>query len=314
MTRRAVVSALFGGYETLREQPMAVNSSVPFICLTDDPSLVSDGWDVRLVEPAFPRDPVRSARAVKIRGHRELGELDEHIWVDNRVELRVPAERIFDELLADSDMTLFAHSFRRAAIEEFDAIAIGGYDDPARVYEQLIHYAETAPAVLDSQQLWTGLLVRRSTPAVTRAMEEWLDHVMRYSRRDQLSVGYALRSFGDRLRVLEGDNRESPWHRWPPLDPSLERDRAAPQRAFQEAIRAPLAVLHADRVSSQELIAALHDSARARDAVIADLRNQAAAAHARARRAEAEVQRLRQRRVVRWVDRVSGFGRSPGAS
>ena len=48
-------TALIGSYERLQEQPEAKNTDIPFICLTDDPSLTSETWEVRLIEPAFER-------------------------------------------------------------------------------------------------------------------------------------------------------------------------------------------------------------------------------------------------------------------
>src|SRR5688572_10939275 len=55
-----VYTTLIGGYEPLNEQPVAASSRVPFVCLTDDPNLASDTWQIRHVTPLFGMDPVRS--------------------------------------------------------------------------------------------------------------------------------------------------------------------------------------------------------------------------------------------------------------
>lgn len=52
--RRAVYTALLGRYEELNEQPTALNTDIPFICFTDDPNLVSETWQIHLVDPLFP--------------------------------------------------------------------------------------------------------------------------------------------------------------------------------------------------------------------------------------------------------------------
>lgn len=269
---RVVYTALLGGYETLQEEPMALKSSIPHICLTDDPSLVSNTWDVRLVEPLFPKDPVRSARALKILGHQALGEYTESIWVDNRVSLVRPAEELFDEALGESDFTAIAHSFRDELVDEFDAVAQGGYDEPARVYEQLIHYAETSPEILSAKPLWTGLLIRRRTSACDAAMHVWFSHVLRHSRRDQLSVQVALSTTPVRQTIWQFDNRESPWHRWPPLGEELGRRRGLPSHRFQESVRAPLARLRQATSRSDEIIAAHEEAAKARNKQLAAAR------------------------------------------
>src|SRR5262249_47359548 len=56
---------------------------------------------------------------------------------------------------------------------------------------------------------------RHNDPAVVEAMETWYAHVLRYSRRDQLSLWVALRQAGLAPLVHKLDNFESPYHRWP---------------------------------------------------------------------------------------------------
>jgi hypothetical protein len=297
--RRAVYSVLLGAFERLQDQPMAKQSAVPFIMLTDDPDLRSDTWEVRLVEPAFPMDPVRSARAIKLLGAKELGDFEETLWIDNRVELARPAEELLDQWLDGSDFTVPFHSFREQLIDEFHAVVQSGFDDPTRVYEQLIHYGETRPAALGDKPLWTGILARRTTPDVDALMRTWLDHVLRYSRRDQLSLPYVLRNPGvPTWRGLDLDNLESPWHRWPPVGAAQRRTDARHVR-YEYTIQAPLAQLRevqaglaqaetqARDAGRKDLLAALAERDCAiseRDAALAE--RDAAAAQLETRRAE----------------------------
>jgi hypothetical protein len=269
--RRAVYTALMGGYERLREQAAASASDVDFICLTDDPSLTSSTWRVELIDAAFPMDSVRSARTLKIGGHPVLDGYHETIWVDNRVSVVGDPNAIFDELLADCDLFLFHHSFRDLVIDEFEAVVRGGYDDPARVYEQLLHYSEAAPSVLDERAIWTGFIPRRWTPEVRRAMALWQMHVLRYSRRDQLSINLALHQSPASVRLLEHDNRRSRWHKWPTIDAALERKPATGHR-FQDSIRAPLAALREAGPVREDLIRAHEEAATARDAQLRQAR------------------------------------------
>lgn len=66
--RRAVYTALIGGYEDLINQPTAHGSSVEFICFTDNPHLESTTWRLEPMTPMLPFDMVRSQREIKIRG------------------------------------------------------------------------------------------------------------------------------------------------------------------------------------------------------------------------------------------------------
>jgi hypothetical protein len=213
--RRCVYTVLTGGYETLNEQPAAAGRDVPFICLTDDPDLRSDTWEIRRFRPIFPDDPVRSQRAAKMLAHRVLPEFDASLYIDNAVLLRVPPEQIF-ALAPDAGFALVAHSFRASLLDEFLAVAEQKLDDPARLAEQLGHYRAAFPAQLAAKPAWTGLLLRdHRDSAVAAAMEIWLAHVCRYSRRDQLAAPVAFHLAGLRPEMLAADNHESWFHSWP---------------------------------------------------------------------------------------------------
>ncbi|WP_055851944.1 hypothetical protein [Agreia sp. Leaf335] len=214
-TKRAVYTALLGGYERLNDQAVAEESGIPFICFTDDPELKSDTWEIRLVEPLLPLDMVRSQRDLKIRGHESLDEFSETLYIDNSVALKRSASDILDEWLGGSDFTVAHHSYRDRVIDEFDEVVALGYDDGARVNEQLIHYSELYPDILLERPHWNGILARRQSQAVNRTMDIWFDHVLRYSRRDQLSANVAFSLGGVQLRSLELDNWLSPSHAWP---------------------------------------------------------------------------------------------------
>lgn len=267
-----VYTALFGRYESLIEEEIATDSDTEFICFTDDPSLTSKTWRVELVEPRFPMDPIRSARWIKVFGHESIWQgFDRSLWVDNRVSLKTDPTEILDSLLDETrtDMALFEHSFRHRVIDEFDAVVEGQFDDPDRVYEQLIHYAEASPDVLDEQPLWTGFIARRHNEQVAAAMQTWAAHICRYSRRDQLSVNLALQDADLRVTRMTCDNRESEWHVWPPLSDALDRQHHTRVRAFEQSIRAPLARLRAVEREHHDLLEAHAIAAAKRDKVVA---------------------------------------------
>ena len=211
-----VYTVSLGGYDRLLDQPPAVDSEADFVCFTDDPTLTSDDWEIVLVEPRFPRDLHRSSRVFKIVGHERLAAYDVTVCIDASVQLTATPERLVaDWLPSDVDLALAPHSFRDRVIDEFDEVIRLNYDDPARVYEQLNDYALSYADVLESRPHWGGILVRRNTEAVDAAMRLWFDHVLRYSRRDQLSLMVALLHTDVRWRAVDVDNFESDYHRWP---------------------------------------------------------------------------------------------------
>jgi hypothetical protein len=212
---RAVFTALLGGYEELNEQPIAAESGVPFICFTDDPRLASETWQIIPVEPLLPLDLVRSQRDLKIRGHRDLDEFEETLYIDNSVLLLKTPEDILDDWLAEADYAVSLHSYRERVIDEFDEVVALNYDDAGRVHEQLLHYSDLYPELIHQHPYWNGIIARRRTLAVDAAMQLWFDHVLRFSRRDQLSANVALGLSEVHVNPIPIDNFESELHRWP---------------------------------------------------------------------------------------------------
>ncbi|MBD3757442.1 MAG: DUF616 domain-containing protein [Microbacterium sp.] len=211
-----VYTVLLGGYDVLLDQPVAIDSAADFVCFSDDDGLVSDTWRVEAVVPYLPQDLHRSSRVLKILGHPLLSQYDVTICIDASVLLRATPEQIIADLLTDDvDMALAEHSHREMILDEFDEVVRLNYDDAFRVYEQLSDYAAYFPEALTAKPLWGGLLVRRNTPAVAAAMRVWFDQVLRYSRRDQLSLPLALMLGAVRYRAVALDNFSSALHEWP---------------------------------------------------------------------------------------------------
>ena len=72
--KRVVYTVLIGDYEQLNEQPQVTTSGIDFVCFTDDTELKSETWNIRVIEPRFPRDSVRSQRYLKMIGPELLSE------------------------------------------------------------------------------------------------------------------------------------------------------------------------------------------------------------------------------------------------
>ena len=254
--RVCAYTVLLGGYERLTEQPVARRSGVDFLCFTDDATLESETWSIRKLTPLLPGDPVRSQRQAKIQAHAILPEYGVSLYLDNSVLLRRTPEEILAALLPeDALLALAAHSFRQTVGDEFRMVVSLGLDRTDRCEEQERHYRSHDPESLGLRPLWSGLLLRRHhDPRVVEAMNTWFLHVLRYSRRDQLSSHYAFRAAGLEPVVHELDNHESAYHSWPLSvgrrpDTSLwggGPDAVALERRVQ-ALQAELDVLRSSR-------------------------------------------------------------------
>ena len=189
----------------------------------------SDTWQVIPVEPRLPTDPVRSERFLKIVGHPALAGYDRTLWVDNAVELRALPETFVDGWLEEADVAAPVHTFYRSVLDEAQASIDLGKDDHLRVFEQLAHYVDSSPTAIEANPHWTALLARRRTPRVEVAMTTWWEHVLRFSRRDQLSFGVVMAASDLRLHSVPLPNLRSPLHSWP-AGPG-DQEQAAPWSA-----------------------------------------------------------------------------------
>lgn len=261
--RRIVYTALMGDYEALNEQPVARHSGVEFVCFSDNADVRSETWTVRHIDARFPQDPVRSARVLKTAAVDLFPDHDESLWIDNSVILEADPEIILDAWLESSDVAAPRHDFRQSVLAEFDAVLRGDYDDPHRVFEQLRHYAATEPSTLNDEPYWTALLARRHTPDTGRAMRLWADHILRYSRRDQLSFNQAMAESGQGVASIDLPSGQSGIHHWP-VRPARKWDRTTLDLGSVLGVPALKIGELQNRVDelTAELQNAQHDSAR----------------------------------------------------
>lgn len=238
MKNNCVYTCLLGGYEHLNEQPVAKDSQTSFICFTDNKHLSSETWTLVPVKPTFSMDPMRSQRVIKAKPWDFLSEYESSIYIDNSVVLKEPPEKIIEFYGFKGGLALAEHSFRDTVMDEFVEVSRLGLDDQSRIFEQLNHYMIDDPELLSAKPFWGGLLIRaHHDPRVKKMGELWLEHILRYSRRDQLSLNLAIKTAGlDPLR-LDLDNRVSWLHDWPVMP---GRDYKSGQKNAAYVLNMPL--------------------------------------------------------------------------
>lgn len=294
-----VYTAIIGdGYDLPEVQS---EGSRRFVCFTDQADLEPRGWQVQQVQPMLPLDATRSAREVKIRPHRWI-TTSRSIYIDPSVTLTADPEAVWDLLVGGDPRVEFAalkHSFRSSVRDEFAVCEDSGLENAFILQEHLSVLEQSSAATLDERPIWTGLLARRHhSPQVTHAMETWWAHVLRYSRRDQLSINTAIRLLdSSAVRVLDHDNHGSPVHSWP--RPTYRR----PDRYYESA-RARFAHVseELDRHRAAVETAQLEAEAARRSEAAALARAEAATSLAES--LNAQLERLSRRRVVRMALRV----------
>lgn len=208
MTRVAVVSSLYGGYDVPPEQtPQDLEAS--WTMVTDDPSLYDpDGlWSV-CVEPRPGVHPRLAAKVAKCAPWA-YADADVYVWVDASCRLLRPDSlrwAVHQGARAVDGIAQFRHPWRDcvyAEAEECLAIGVRKYLG-LPLERQAAWYRERGHP--EGWGLWaTGLIVYTPGGGRGRALQEfgarWLAEQLRWTYQDQVSQPVLLRDMD--LRPLE---------------------------------------------------------------------------------------------------------------
>lgn len=218
--RRVVYTCLFGYSERFNDFRYDA-PGIDFICFTDDPELTSDFWTIKQV-PLGLLDPPRRSKQIKAKPHIFLPEYDQSIYVDNTVRITAPIADIFSTYLgapslprSSSPLVCYQHPWRSCVYDEASAVLAGGYDDPARVNQQMDFYRSIGYPANNGLAKTTFLLRNHHDPALIRLMDKWHEQVLRHSFRDQLSLLPTARALDFEISYLPLKFLDHDLFQWP---------------------------------------------------------------------------------------------------
>ena len=187
----ALYTALYGGYDTLM-LPDCLESDIDYICFTDNPANNFGVWQVRSA-PYYHPDTTRIARYVKTHPHELLADYDIVVWIDSNIVLRGDVWKYINRIKnSDADIGLVSHPHRDCVYVEAEACKKLNKDQFIIIDEQIRRYRrETYPA--NAGMYETGFFVAKLNAFhIKDFFRIWWKEIDLYSKRDQLSVGWAL--------------------------------------------------------------------------------------------------------------------------
>ncbi len=186
-----VYTSITGNYDDLR-LPAVVNPKLKYVCFTDNKNLRSDIWNVKYVENMDNLDNALFARQFKIRPHRFFPEYDTSIWIDANLQIKKDLMPLMQRYQQNADILLFPHPERMCIYDEGATCIHWRKDDKKRILYQMKKYLdEQYPC--DNGLMCGGCIVRNHNKSnIIDAMENWWSEVINGSRRDQISLPYAL--------------------------------------------------------------------------------------------------------------------------
>ena len=192
--RKAVYTFIFGDYDDLKS-PAIITPGWDYICFTDDHTLRSDFWDVR-VSPRCHSDrqlvPKKYATKHKILFHRYLQGYDLSLSIDANLEPNCNLDDFIREHFRADDDMMICYQARDCVYDDAERSKWRLLDEPARIDAQVQRYRAVGYPAHNGLYL-SGIIARWHGRANVRQMcDLWWQEYRRGSRRDQLSLNYAI--------------------------------------------------------------------------------------------------------------------------
>lgn len=199
-----VCTALSGNYERLLP-PAFLNDGWRYVCYTDADMADSGIWETRKI-PFDNPDPVRRARWVKLHLPELFPDAEWVIWMDANIVIISDLSGLLDRKKA---LSLIRHPVRSCPYEEGVTCVKAGKDSAETIERQLSLYRCAGLPV--NSGLWETnvMIVKPSDTSVKKVFADWWDELDKNSRRDQISLPYALFRNGMKPADLFPENHRS---------------------------------------------------------------------------------------------------------
>jgi len=192
--RIAIYTAISDDYDSIK-LPERIDPHIDYILFTNRPAYDTGVWQIRPMT-YFADDKTRMARFVKTHPHVLLYGYDIAIWIDSNIMILGDIAPIIDEFLrSGKPVGAIPHPMRESICEEIEACIRYRRDDPDIMHEQLSHYRSMGfdiNILIESNFLIFNLRDERTR----HFLDAWWGEIERYSKRDQLSLPYALKQTG----------------------------------------------------------------------------------------------------------------------
>ena len=183
----------------------------------------SNGWKIVSLqhENGLDLGLTRHSRLAKILPHRFLEQYDRSLYIDANLKVAGSLQALFARL-DDHPVLFFRHPEGRSDIyTEAEACIRLGKEDPVALKKQMDRYRGLGFAGRASEKHATipagmAILRRHNDPSVQKAMEAWWSEYIAGSRRDQLSLPFALHQTKVNFDLIDKDVRRNEWFVWQP--------------------------------------------------------------------------------------------------
>lgn len=193
-------------YTTLygdRDELPVINTrtdGIDYICFSDRLHDNSD-WEVVIVPPEF-FDNNLDAKRFKVLPHRYLSKYDASLFVDANTFLFGNLDELFKVYLLNEEFVMWKHPERSDVAWEVATIIAHRRHRPLEIINQLECYVQegmpTNVGIAEGSFIWRV----HNNNMLNLFMDQWWEHINRFSKRDQLSLSYLMWKNNFRPKVL----------------------------------------------------------------------------------------------------------------
>ncbi|ACF14521.1 glycosyltransferase [Chloroherpeton thalassium ATCC 35110] len=207
-----VYTALFGDYDDLVE-PQKKFQKCDFICFTDQKNLKSSIWKFIFVENS-ELSPSMMNRKYKILPHLFLKEYKYSLYIDANIGIIENPYDLLKKYMDEYDFVAPKHFERVCLYEEAKECVILGRVSYSETLNQMKEYRiKKFPKNFGLSE--NNILLRKHNYRnVINLMTDWWAELNKWTKRDQLSLGYVLWKNGSVFRFMNESARKGMYFKY----------------------------------------------------------------------------------------------------
>lgn len=200
-----VYTSITGGKDALKERQET--EGLRFYAFLDEVT-ESATWRVYPALNLF-HDPRRNARMHKVLCHQFFPKADYTVWIDGTIEVTADIRPLVLKMMEKCEIATFKHPERNCLYEEAEACKSNNLDAGPVIENQVERYrSQGFPR--NAGLFESNVLIRKNSPKVRAFNELWWSEICRFSRRDQLSLPYALSKARLPMGIIPGNAQYMP--------------------------------------------------------------------------------------------------------
>lgn len=195
MNEKVVYTFIFGDYDSLKT-PKVITPGWDYICFTDNPDLKSNVWQIRLSQQGpEERELGRKKFAMKhmILFHKYLEGYRTSLSIGGQMLVNCNIDNfLLQNWNKNTDLMITKHPWRNCIYDEGKECIRLGKDSSQRINTHMERYRrENYPR---NNGLYATAIIARhhGRPQLNKMCELWFSELKNGSKRDQLSLNYAL--------------------------------------------------------------------------------------------------------------------------